>query len=53
MKNIADRGIPDRIKKLSPQSAERAALFRAPEEWLEWQFAERCRSCEKIDRQSR
>ncbi|ECS0411525.1 DNA replication protein DnaC, partial [Salmonella enterica] len=27
MKNIADSGILDRIRKLAPQSAERAAPF--------------------------
>lgn len=53
MKNIADSGILDRIRKLAPQSAERAAPFRTPEEWREWQLAEGRRSCEEIDRQNR
>lgn len=53
MKNIADTGILARIRKLAPQSAERAAPFRTPEEWREWQLAEGRRSCEEIDRQNR
>ncbi len=53
MKNIADSGILARIRKLAPQSAERAAPFRTPEEWREWQLAEGRRSCEEIDRQNR
>ncbi|EBW5530142.1 DNA replication protein DnaC, partial [Salmonella enterica subsp. enterica serovar Litchfield] len=32
MKNIADSGILARIRKLAPQSSERAAPFRTPEE---------------------
>ncbi|EAM3195592.1 DNA replication protein DnaC [Salmonella enterica] len=53
MKNIEDTGILARIRKLAPQSAERAAPFRTPEEWREWQLAEGRRSCEEIDRQNR
>ncbi|HBB6732331.1 TPA: ATP-binding protein [Salmonella enterica] len=53
MKNIADTGILARIRKLAPQSAERAAPFRTPEEWREWQLAEGRRSCEEINRQNR
>ncbi|ECK8135128.1 DNA replication protein DnaC, partial [Salmonella enterica subsp. enterica serovar Mikawasima] len=53
MKNIADSGILARIRKLAPQSSERAAPFRTPEEWREWQLAEGRRSCEEIDRQNR
>lgn len=53
MKNIANSGILARIRKLAPQSSERAAPFRTPEEWREWQLAEGRRSCEEIDRQNR
>lgn len=38
MKNIAMIGVLERIRKFAP--AHRAAPFRTPEEWREWQLAE-------------
>lgn len=51
MKNIANFGVLERIRRLAPQHV--TAPFSTVEEWREWQLAEGRKRCEEIERLNR
>ncbi|EEW5075172.1 ATP-binding protein [Escherichia coli] len=48
MKNIAEAGVLERIRKLAPQHV--TAPYRTVEEWREWQLAEGRKRSEEVNR---